>query len=271
VDQRSAKLALCRPPGHPSRARPPLALPGGGPNLRPPGQGRQHRRSLPLRLGPLRDVLSAQGSRLSAGGPATVAAYAARRLKANTSERHFTAISQAHQLAGVANPVEDKLVRTAMAGVRRLKGTAQHGKEPLSPELLRQMFTGSPDDLHARRDRALLLGASPAPSGAANWSRCITTQQSGLLSPQQDWNATPLDAADLIASLGCPAPEPWASHCRVFARTTIFSFARGRRYIWWEYLRWVLAAVFLASFIFELQRSEFFCQLWGPSPSQVVA
>ena len=72
--------------------------------------------------------------------PATVAAYAAesaRTLKANTVERRMTAISQAHQLAGYSNPVEDKLVRTVMAGVRRVKGTAQQGKEPLSPELLR--------------------------------------------------------------------------------------------------------------------------------------
>ena len=92
--------------------------------------------------------------------PATVAAYAAetaRRLKANTIERHLTAISQAHQLAGLANPAADKLVRTVMAGIRRVKGTAQRGKEPLSPELLRQMFANAPEDLRGLRDRALLL------------------------------------------------------------------------------------------------------------------
>ena len=33
------------------------------------------------------------------------------RLKANTVERPLTAISQAHQLAGYPNPVEDQLVR----------------------------------------------------------------------------------------------------------------------------------------------------------------
>ena len=67
--------------------------------------------------------------------PATVAAYAAemaRSLKANTVERRLTAISQAHQLAGYPNPVEDKLVRTVMAGIRRVKGTAQQGKELLA-------------------------------------------------------------------------------------------------------------------------------------------
>lgn len=92
--------------------------------------------------------------------PATVAAYAAdaaRRLKANTVERRLTAISQAHQIAGLRNPVEDKLVRTVMAGIRRVKGTAQVGKEPLSPEILRGMFEGAPDSLRTTRDRALLL------------------------------------------------------------------------------------------------------------------
>jgi site-specific recombinase XerD len=92
--------------------------------------------------------------------PATVAAYAAdsaRRLKARTVERRLTALSQAHQLAGFASPAEDKLVRTVMAGIRRVKGTAQTGKDPLSAELLRKMFAGMPGDLLAGRDRALLL------------------------------------------------------------------------------------------------------------------
>jgi integrase len=91
---------------------------------------------------------------------ATVAAYAAdcaSRLKARTIERHLAAISQAHQLAGFRNPVEDKLVRTVMGGIRRAKGTAQKGKEPLSADLLRKMFSGMGDDLRATRDRAMLL------------------------------------------------------------------------------------------------------------------
>lgn len=83
--------------------------------------------------------------------------YAARTLKARTVERHLTSISQAHQLAGLANPGEEKLVRTIMSGIRRVKGTAQNGKEPLSPELLRKLLAGSPENLRAARDRALLL------------------------------------------------------------------------------------------------------------------
>jgi site-specific recombinase XerD len=92
--------------------------------------------------------------------PATVAAYAAeaaRTLKANTVERRLTAISQAHQIAGYASPAEDKLVRTVMAGVRRVKGTAQQGRDPLSAGLLRKMLQGLSSDPRAARDRALLL------------------------------------------------------------------------------------------------------------------
>lgn len=44
-----------------------------------------------------------------------------------------------------------------MAGIRRVKGTAQQGKDPLSPERLRKIFAGAPDDLRPVRDRALLL------------------------------------------------------------------------------------------------------------------
>ena len=92
--------------------------------------------------------------------PSTVAAYAAqaaRSLKANTIERRLTAISQVHQFSGLSNPVEDKLVSTVMAGIRRVKGTAQEGKEPLCPAVLRRMFVDCPDDLRAVRDRALVL------------------------------------------------------------------------------------------------------------------
>jgi hypothetical protein len=43
----------------------------------------------------------------------------------------------------------------------------------------------------------------------------------------------------------------------VLIPTTMLSFARGQRYIWWEYVRWILTAVFLASFIYELQKFGF--------------
>jgi integrase len=44
-----------------------------------------------------------------------------------------------------------------MAGIRRVKGTTQAQKQPLSPAVLRKMFAKAPDDLRTGRDWALLL------------------------------------------------------------------------------------------------------------------
>jgi site-specific recombinase XerD len=92
--------------------------------------------------------------------PQTVALYAtalAPHLKANTITRHLSAISQAHQLAGFPSPTREAIVRTVMAGIRRVHGTIAQAKAPLSPDLLRRLLAQLPDDLRGRRDRALLL------------------------------------------------------------------------------------------------------------------
>jgi site-specific recombinase XerD len=92
--------------------------------------------------------------------PQTVALYAtalASRLKANTITRHLSAISQAHQLGGFLSPTREGIVRTVIAGIRRVHGTAAQAKAPLSPDLLRRLLAQVPDDLRGRRDRALLL------------------------------------------------------------------------------------------------------------------
>jgi integrase len=60
-------------------------------------------------------------------------------------------------MAGLPNPVDDKLVRTVMAGIRRAKGTAQQGKEPLSAGLLRRMLAGTDAGARDIRNRAMLL------------------------------------------------------------------------------------------------------------------
>jgi integrase len=44
-----------------------------------------------------------------------------------------------------------------LAGIRRTKGVAQQGKDPLSPQLLRKMLQPEPGGLRDFRDRALLL------------------------------------------------------------------------------------------------------------------
>lgn len=94
--------------------------------------------------------------------PRTVALYASAlagsgRVKANTITRHLSAISQAHQLAGLPSPTREALVRTVMAGIRRVHGTAVRAKAPVSPELLKRFLEHVPQDLRGMRDRALLL------------------------------------------------------------------------------------------------------------------
>lgn len=92
-----------------------------------------------------------------AAAVASFAADGAHHLKANTIERRLTAIAQAHRIAGCPNPAGDILVRSVMAGIRRVKGTAQNGKEPLSPDQLRSMLAAAGGNFEASRDRALLL------------------------------------------------------------------------------------------------------------------
>jgi hypothetical protein len=89
-----------------------------------------------------------------------------------TIERRLTAMSQAHQMAGCANPAEDKLVRTVKAGIRRVKGVAQVGKDPLSPELLRQMLPPASGDLRATATAPCCCSASPGLFGAPRWCSC---------------------------------------------------------------------------------------------------
>jgi site-specific recombinase XerD len=78
--------------------------------------------------------------------------------KASTLQRRISAISQAHQLAGLPTPTRDPAVRTAMAEVRRTAGTAPVQKHPVVTTDLRRLLTVIPSDrLDGLRDRALLL------------------------------------------------------------------------------------------------------------------
>ena len=77
--------------------------------------------------------------------------------KASTLTRRLSAISQAHQLAGVEAPTAAVEVRTLMAGIRRTKGTAPDTKTPVLTADLRAMLAKLPARLLGIRDRALLL------------------------------------------------------------------------------------------------------------------
>jgi integrase len=80
-----------------------------------------------------------------------------RKRKTSTLARRIAAISQVHQVAGFPTPTGESVVRSVMAGIRRVHGSEQTAKTALSPELLRRLVGGLPDTLRGRRDRALLL------------------------------------------------------------------------------------------------------------------
>jgi integrase len=94
--------------------------------------------------------------------PGVVALYLAyladeQKRKTSTLARRLAAISQAHQAAGFPMPTGESVVRSVMAGIRRVNGTEAAAKTALSPELLRKIVGSLPDTLRGRRDRALLL------------------------------------------------------------------------------------------------------------------
>lgn len=90
----------------------------------------------------------------------TVALYVtdlAATHKPSTITRRISAISQAHQIAGMETPTGSAKVRLVMAGIRRTKGTAQTGKTPILVDDLRRMLAGLPGNLLGVRDRVILL------------------------------------------------------------------------------------------------------------------
>jgi len=94
--------------------------------------------------------------------PETVALYLTDRaatLKTSSLARRLTTINRAHQAAGQPSPatMQNAIVSEVWKGIKRKKGTAQHGKKPfLTPDLQRIIAT-LPQDLRGLRDRALLL------------------------------------------------------------------------------------------------------------------
>ena len=92
--------------------------------------------------------------------PETVVLYVtdlATTHRTSTITRRISAISQAHQIAGLDTPTGSASVRLVMAGIRRSKGTAQSAKTPVLVDDLRRMISRLPDNLLGVRDRALLL------------------------------------------------------------------------------------------------------------------
>jgi site-specific recombinase XerD len=93
--------------------------------------------------------------------PETVVLYLsvmAETAKVSTLTRRLSAISQAHQAAGLETPTAHLAVRKLMAGIRRQKGSVQTGKKPLVTADLRALIEPlDPRRILDVRDRALLL------------------------------------------------------------------------------------------------------------------
>jgi site-specific recombinase XerD len=103
---------------------------------------------------------SAHGQSSLPASPATVALYVtdlSSTHKTATITRRISAISQAHQIAGLETPTKSSQVRLVLAGIRRSKGTAQTAKTPVLVDDLRRMLAGLPENLLGVRDRVLLL------------------------------------------------------------------------------------------------------------------
>ena len=94
--------------------------------------------------------------------PETVALYLTDRaatLKTSSLARRLTTINRAHQAAGQPSPatMQNAIVSEVWKGIKRKKGTAQHGKKPFLTPDLRHIIAELPQDLRGLRDRALLL------------------------------------------------------------------------------------------------------------------
>lgn len=80
--------------------------------------------------------------------------------KASTIRRRVSAISENYNAAGLseANPCHDWLVREALVGLNRVKGTVQKGKTPIYWEELEEMVSRMDmTSLSGMRDKAVLL------------------------------------------------------------------------------------------------------------------
>ncbi len=88
--------------------------------------------------------------------PQTVLLYltdAAQRCKVSTLQRRLTTISQAHKAERHPSPTGDPAVRAVWAGIKRTKGTAQHGKTAAVTEDLRRMVRALPQTSTIRKEK----------------------------------------------------------------------------------------------------------------------
>lgn len=94
--------------------------------------------------------------------PETIVNYIndlADNAKANTVARRISALTENFDAAGIKdNPCRFPIVKNALRGIKRMKGTMQHGKLPILFDDIKEMLTcveGTP--LQIARDKAILL------------------------------------------------------------------------------------------------------------------
>jgi integrase len=90
-----------------------------------------------------------------------LASLASEGRKTSTVARSLAAIVHVHREGGHPSPRDTATVRQVFRGIRRRVGGEQTPKKALSRDDLRKMIATCADDLHGRRDRAILtLGLS---------------------------------------------------------------------------------------------------------------
>lgn len=94
--------------------------------------------------------------------PETIVNYIndlADNAKANTVARRISALTENFDAAGLRdNPCHFPIVKNALRGIKRMKGTMQHGKAPILFEDIKEMLTYvEGPELQQLRDKAILL------------------------------------------------------------------------------------------------------------------
>src|SRR5262249_46853433 len=86
-----------------------------------------------------------------------LASEAKRGIRPSTLARRAAAVATLHRLAGQMSPTESQLVRSTLAGIRRVRGTAPSRKPPIGAEAIYAMVAAMPNTIAGHRDRAILL------------------------------------------------------------------------------------------------------------------
>src|ERR1017187_5847285 len=110
----------------------------------------RHHSGLPCRLDVLRVLVPVPRPTFTSSSADTVTLYVADLavgLKPATITRRISAISQAHQIAGMESPTRAAKVRLVLAGIRRTLGTAQEAKTPVLVDDLKRMIARLPEGL----------------------------------------------------------------------------------------------------------------------------